>query len=108
MNKIECVLLIVGCFFIFIAISMATYSGIIDPWMVSNEVKDKIRIDYPYDDYKNVWCIHDSYDWWNILISVFDIQSGNSSYSSLKYNRGTGELKGTFNGISLRNIGVTV
>ena len=94
---------IIICLFLLIAISVVTYLFMIDPWMVSNEVKEKIRIDYPYDDYKSIFCVHDSHNWWTVLVTVFDIQSGNSSYCSLRYNRDTGELKGNFDGVSLRN-----
>ena len=104
----EKVFAIIGVAFLLIAFCGLTYNIIIDPWMVSNDVKDKIRIDYPYDDYKSMFCSHDSHSWWNVLISVIDIDTGNSSYSSLLYNRDTGELKGNFNGVSLRNPGVIV
>ena len=94
---------LVFCLVLIIIFSVVTYIMMVEPWMVSNEVKEKIRIDYPYDDYKSMFCSHDSHSWWDVLICVIDIQSGNSSYSSLKYNRDTGELKGTVNGISLKN-----
>ena len=64
-------------------------------------VKSRIEIVEPYDDYTSMFCSHDSHGWWNLIYGVIDIESGNTTYGSLRYNRGTGELKGNFNGVEL-------
>ena len=93
---------IILCLFLLISISVITYLFIVDPWMVSNDIKSRIEIVEPYDDYTSIFCIHDSHGWWDVLYSVIDIESGNTTYGTLRCNRGTGELKGTFDGVSLK------
>jgi len=84
-----------------IAIIVVSYIAVFEPWMVSNDIKSRIEIVEPYDDYTSMFCSHDSHGWWNLIYGVIDIESGNTTYGSLRYNRGTGELKGNFNGVEL-------
>lgn len=89
----------------FIIISGMYWYFFYEPDRIISEVKTKIKIIEPYDEYVLCWAFRDDYGWWSVGIDVMDVENGTEGYNFFRYNENTHVLKAnpTFlKGIELR------